>query len=172
MHLDPNLPARITEAQSRIGSHVRRTYLERSRVFSELTGANVFFKCENLQHTGSFKLRGAINKFLSLSPQQQGYGVVAASTGNHGKAVAFTADLSIPRQQYLFLRIRNQRKSLASNNSVRAYGWPEPTVWKQNRRPGHLPGITSPNTCHPTMTWMSLRDRARSASRLVNNLNR
>ncbi len=93
MNLEPKLPVRITEARARIGSHVRQTYLERSPAFSELTGANVFFKCENLQHTGSFKLRGAINKFLSLSPQQQGFGVVAASTGNHGKAVAFTADL-------------------------------------------------------------------------------
>ena len=54
-------------------------------------GAEVFFKLENLQKTGSFKLRGASNKILSLSPEQAAQGVIAASNGNHGLGVAAAA---------------------------------------------------------------------------------
>lgn len=82
----------IDEASQNIAPYVRQTYLEHSTAYSELTGARVFLKCENLQYTGSFKLRGAINKLLSVdrrSPQEKV--VVAASTGNHGKAVAHGA---------------------------------------------------------------------------------
>jgi threonine dehydratase len=86
-----SLVERIVAARRRIEPHVRETYLEPSPYYSELTGANVFFKCENLQYTGSFKLRGAANKFLTLSKEQQ-QKVVAASTGNHGRAVAYVAD--------------------------------------------------------------------------------
>ena len=76
-------------AADRIGSYIRRTPLEYSPYFSELTGANVWLKLENLQITGSFKLRGAFNKLLSLSPKQAESGCVAASSGNHGAAVAY-----------------------------------------------------------------------------------
>jgi predicted alternative tryptophan synthase beta-subunit len=59
------------------------------RLSAAKTQANVFLKCENLQHTGSFKVRGAINKLLSLTSSQRELGVVTASSGNHGAAVAF-----------------------------------------------------------------------------------
>jgi threonine dehydratase len=78
-------------ADARIRPYARETYLEFSSYYSELTGADVYFKLENLQHTGSFKVRGALNKVLSLSPGDLAQGVVAASTGNHGAAVAFAA---------------------------------------------------------------------------------
>jgi threonine dehydratase len=54
-----------------------------------LSGANVYLKLENLQHTGSFKLRGAFNKLLSLTPEERAAGGVAASSGNHGAAIAY-----------------------------------------------------------------------------------
>jgi len=79
----------ILAAENRIRSYVRQTYLEPSPYFSELSGANVYFKCENLQHTGSFKVRGALNKVLSLDDSERNAGVVTASTGNHGAAVAY-----------------------------------------------------------------------------------
>ena len=84
-----NLIDEISQAQRLISSHVRETYLLHSQFYSELTGANVYLKCENLQITGSFKLRGALNKCLSLTRAQRKHGIVAASTGNHGKAVAY-----------------------------------------------------------------------------------
>jgi len=83
------LPADIVLAANRISPNVRETALDHSPYFSELTGANVFMKLENLQHTGSFKLRGAFNKLLQLTPEQRRTGCVTASSGNHGAAIAF-----------------------------------------------------------------------------------
>ena len=79
----------VEQAEKRIRPYIRQTWLEPSPYFSKLSGANVHFKCENLQHTGSFKVRGALNKILSLNQVDRERGVVAASTGNHGMAVAF-----------------------------------------------------------------------------------
>ncbi len=79
----------VCEAYDRIRPYLRQTLLEYSLYYSRLSGANVFFKCENLQHTGSFKARGAMNKLLSLSEEERERGVVTASTGNHGAAVAY-----------------------------------------------------------------------------------
>ena len=82
------LPAHTVLAANRIASYIRETPLDYSPYFSELTGANVYLKLENLQHTGSFKLRGAFNKLLSLSEEDREAGGVAASSGNHGAAIA------------------------------------------------------------------------------------
>jgi len=79
----------VKQADKRIHGHIRKTYLEYSVGYSEKTGAEVFFKLENLQHTGSFKARGALNKILSLSEKERAQGVVTASSGNHGAATAF-----------------------------------------------------------------------------------
>ena len=73
----------------RIRPFIRQTMLDPSPYYSQLSGADVYFKCENLQHTGSFKARGALNKILSLSEQERERGIVTASTGNHGAACAF-----------------------------------------------------------------------------------
>ena len=83
------LPANSVLATNRIADYIRETPLDYSPYFSELTGANVYLKLENLQHTGSFKLRGALNKLLSLTPEQTSAGCVAASSGNHGAAIAY-----------------------------------------------------------------------------------
>jgi threonine dehydratase len=82
------LPAHAVLAANRIAPYIRETPLDYSSHFSELTGANVYLKLENLQHTGSFKLRGAFNKLLSLSEEDREAGGVAASSGNHGAAIA------------------------------------------------------------------------------------
>lgn len=73
----------VVAAHDRIRPHVRRTPTERSVHL----GPNVFLKCEHLQRTGSFKLRGAFNRLLTLTPAQRAAGCVAASTGNHGLAM-------------------------------------------------------------------------------------
>ncbi len=83
------LPADIVLAANRIQPHIRETPLDHSPYFSEVTGSNVYLKLENLQHTGSFKLRGAFNKLLSLSEAERQAGCVTASSGNHGAAIAY-----------------------------------------------------------------------------------
>jgi len=76
-------------AAARITGLVRETPLDYSPAFSAATGADVWFKLENLQHTGSFKLRGAANRLMTLTPEQGAAGCVTASSGNHGAAVAY-----------------------------------------------------------------------------------
>jgi len=77
------------EAEERIRDHIRETPVEYSPCLSQLVDGRVFLKLENLQITGSFKLRGATNKILSLSSQQKERGIVTASSGNHGIACAY-----------------------------------------------------------------------------------
>lgn len=83
------LPEMILRAAGRIAPWTRRTPLDPSPYFSEVTGARVHLKLENLQHTGSFKLRGAVNRLLSSSDAERRAGCVAASSGNHGAALAY-----------------------------------------------------------------------------------
>ncbi|KAA3665081.1 MAG: threonine/serine dehydratase [Chloroflexi bacterium] len=79
----------VNEAVERIRPFLRQTILDAAPAYSQRTGAEVYFKCENLQHTGSFKARGALNKILSLDEGERARGIVTASTGNHGAACAF-----------------------------------------------------------------------------------
>jgi len=86
----PNLEIKneVLAAEDRIRPHIRTTPLELSESLSKVAGCQVFLKEEHNQLTGSFKVRGALNKLLSLSDEQRAKGVVVASTGNHGLAVA------------------------------------------------------------------------------------
>ena len=83
----------VAEAAGRIAPHVRRTPTEHSPAVSGLAGRDVFLKLENLQRTGAFKVRGALNSLLQLDPSSRQAGVVTASAGNHGQGVAFAAQL-------------------------------------------------------------------------------
>jgi len=85
--------ALIHEAQYRLKKRIRRTELIHSHHFSELAGVPLWFKCENLQRTGSFKIRGALNFMTSQPREALVNGVITASAGNHAQGVAFSADL-------------------------------------------------------------------------------
>lgn len=84
-------PITMRAAHERIRSSIVNTPLERVPWLASGIPVDVYFKREDLQHTGSFKLRGATNKILSLSPSQSAAGVIAASNGNHGMGVAAAA---------------------------------------------------------------------------------
>ena len=88
------LHQQIITAYSRINKFTRFTYIEPTNMFSDSNGCSVWFKLENLQITGSFKLRGALNKVLSLKEDSLSRGIVTASTGNHGIAVAQAASIA------------------------------------------------------------------------------
>ncbi len=79
----------IKAAQARIAGQVDRTPVRYSRRLSQLTGADVWVKFDNLHFTGSFKERGALNRLLQLTPEERKRGVVAASAGNHAQALAY-----------------------------------------------------------------------------------
>jgi threonine dehydratase len=81
----------IVEAHARIAPRIHRTPVMTSKSLDAMAGARIFFKCENLQKTGSFKIRGATNAIFSLSDQEICRGIVTQSSGNHGAAVACAA---------------------------------------------------------------------------------
>ena len=105
-------------AAQRIASYVRQTPLDFSPRFSAITGANVYFKLENLQYTGSFKLRGAFNRLLSLSDETREAGCVTASSGNHGAAVAFAMQ-TLGVKGTIFVP---EETSSVKVDAIRAYG--------------------------------------------------
>jgi threonine dehydratase len=94
--------ADIEAARRRLEGVARVTPVYGSETFSRLTGREVVLKAENLQRTGSFKIRGAVNRIAALSDDERAAGVVAASAGNHGQAVAWAArEAGIPARIYV-----------------------------------------------------------------------
>jgi len=83
----------IDKAFDRIKSFIIKTPLVCNETINKITNARVFFKLENFQRTGSFKLRGAANKISQLTNDEKSRGIVAYSSGNHAQAVAYVASL-------------------------------------------------------------------------------
>ena len=81
----------IEKSAKRIHPFVKKTALTRSAYFSQLFNTNLFFKWESEQEIKSFKIRGALNKILSLSEAEKKHGLIAASAGNHAQGVAWAA---------------------------------------------------------------------------------
>jgi threonine dehydratase len=81
----------VRAAARRVEGRIQRTPVVTSRWWDEATGLQLFFKCESLQLTGSFKIRGALNKLSQLTPDEKRHGVVAFSSGNHAQGVALAA---------------------------------------------------------------------------------
>ena len=99
----------IREAHKKISPYINRTPLLHSNYLSE--NRNVYLKLESLQITGSFKLRGATNKLLSLNIDQKKKGVIAVSTGNHGKGVAYASkQLDIQSTIFMSSMVPNHRR--------------------------------------------------------------
>src|ERR1041385_2488117 len=83
--------ADLEAAGGRIAAHARVTPVYGSETLSRRAGRKLWLKAENLQRTGSFKIRGAVNKLTTLGEAERAAGVIAASAGNHGQAVAWAA---------------------------------------------------------------------------------
>jgi threonine dehydratase len=110
--------ADIEAAATRIAPYVHRTPVFTSRHFDALSGAHLFFKCENFQKVGAFKIRGATNFVLSLSDADAARGVVTHSSGNHGQAVAAAARArGIPATVVMAHSVSKIKKA-----AVRGYG--------------------------------------------------
>ncbi len=110
--------ADVERAQERLAGVARVTPVFRSATFSHLAGRDVWLKAENLQRTGSFKVRGAVNRVAALTAEERARGVVAASAGNHGQAVAWAArEAGVPATI-----IVPQDAPMAKVDATRSYG--------------------------------------------------
>jgi threonine dehydratase len=108
----------IEAARARLQGVARVTPVYRSETLSRACGLDVHLKAENLQRTGSFKIRGAYNRISTLSPEQRAAGVVAASAGNHGQAVAWAAR-EVGAKAHVFMP---QDSAMAKVDATRHYG--------------------------------------------------
>jgi len=109
---------RVRAAQKVLSNVVRQTPMEHSRVLGDWHGGEVFLKCENLQRTGSFKIRGAYVRMHGLDGEERSRGVVAASAGNHAQGVALGASLlGIPATVFM-----PRRAPLPKLDATRGYG--------------------------------------------------
>ena len=110
--------ADFEEARRRLDGVARVTPVYSSETLSRLTGRKVWLKAENLQRTGSFKIRGAFNRISTLAGRDGGAGVVAASAGNHGQAVAWAArEVGVPATVFV-----PQDAPMAKVEACRNYG--------------------------------------------------
>jgi len=144
----PNLEA-IREARRRIAPHIEQTQVMISYPLDELAGALLFFKCENLQLSGSFKIRGAANAVFSLSEAEAARGVVTHSSGNHGAALALAAQMRGIRAWVVMPRNAPKVKIRA----VEAYGaeitFCEPTLLAREAAAAQLLRSTGATLVHP-----------------------
>jgi threonine dehydratase len=116
--LTPPTAADVEQARARLAGIARVTPVFRSATFSRLAGRDVWLKAENLQRTGSFKARGAVNRVAALDEDERARGVVAASAGNHGQAVAWAArEADVPATIFV-----PQDAPMAKVEATRSYG--------------------------------------------------
>jgi threonine dehydratase len=144
----PDLQA-IREAHRRISQDIERTPVTISDALDELAGAMLFFKCENLQLSGSFKIRGAANAVFSLSEAEAARGVMTHSSGNHGAALALAAKMRGIRAWIVMPRNAPKVKIRA----VEAYGgeitFCEPTLAAREATAAELMRQTGAVLIHP-----------------------
>ncbi|MBA9076243.1 pyridoxal-phosphate dependent enzyme [Rufibacter quisquiliarum] len=108
----------LTATHRRIKPYIHRTPVLTSRLLNEIAGAELYFKCENFQRMGAFKMRGAVNAVLQLSEEQKARGVVTHSSGNFAQALALAAQ-SIGVKAYI---VMPQNAPQVKKDAVRSYG--------------------------------------------------
>jgi len=139
----------IVEAHDRIRSRIHRTPVLTSRSLDALAGAQLFFKCENLQKTGSFKIRGATNAIFSLTDEEARHGILTHSSGNHGAAVACAARCrGVPA--YV---VMPQNAPAVKSRAVESYGgkitYCEPNVTSRSETAARVQAETGAVLVHP-----------------------
>ncbi|MBD3646312.1 MAG: pyridoxal-phosphate dependent enzyme, partial [Pseudomonadales bacterium] len=145
LHVNPELdPQAIEAAHREISPWLVDTPLTLSSTLSDICGCQTLFKLENLQMTGSFKERGALNRLLRLSEDERKRGVIAASAGNHAQAVAYhghrlgiSTRIVMPRYSPL-VKIRSTEHwhaevTLEGDTFDDAYAWSQQIVEQENR---------------------------------------
>ncbi|MGA7625097.1 MAG: pyridoxal-phosphate dependent enzyme [Candidatus Acidiferrales bacterium] len=141
--------ALIRAARQRIASRIHRTPVVTSSNLDEIAGAKLFFKCENLQKTGSFKIRGATNAVFLLTDEEAKHGIVAPSSGNHAAAIAQAARWKgIPA--YI---VMPSNSSAAKKRAVEAYGGKitecEPNIRSREAVTAEMIARTASHLIHP-----------------------
>ncbi|HEY5551535.1 MAG TPA: pyridoxal-phosphate dependent enzyme [Opitutaceae bacterium] len=160
----------ILKARDRLAGVANRTPVLTSRTLDAMTGARVFFKCENFQRVGAFKFRGAFNAISSLDAAMAARGVVAHSSGNHAAAVALAARIrGIPATIVL-----PRDAALAKVASVERYGghivYSEPTVASREAVAARIEAETGAVFIHPSNDSLVIAGQGTAALELVEEI--
>jgi threonine dehydratase len=160
----------ISEAHERIRARIHRTPVLTSTTFNAMSGAELFFKCENFQKTGSFKIRGASNAILALSQEEAARGVVTQSSGNHAAAVACAAAW---RKIPAWIVMPNNAPEV-KRRAVESYGgkiaYCEPTVSSRAETAARLQAETGAVMVHPYDDDRIIAGQATAAKELLEEL--
>ena len=162
----PDLDA-IRQAHQRIKPHIHRTPVLKSAAVDDICGAEVLFKCENLQKVGAFKARGACNAVFSLDEETSSRGVVTHSSGNHAAALAYAASLrGIPAYIVMPSNAPSVKKA-----AVKGYGGIitecEPTLADREITAGRVIEETGAELVHPFDDYRIIAAQATAAIELV-----
>ena len=167
--MNPEFPTRedLLEVHRGIIPFIHRTPVLTSGSLNELTGADVYFKCENFQKMGAFKMRGAQNALLQLSEEQRKAGVVTHSSGNFGQAVALAAK-NLGVEAYIVMPSNAPR---VKKDAVRNYGGKitvcEPTLAAREAQSTQIQSDTGATFLHPSNQMEVILGNATSAMELL-----
>src|SRR6195256_3052668 len=160
----------IKEAHARIAPKIHRTPVLTSSSLDRLTGANIFFKCDNFQKTGSFKIRGATNAIFSLTDAEVAHGIVTQSSGNHGAAIACAGAWRGVKTWVVMPKDAPAVKYRA----VKAYGAQitlcEPTVSARNATAARVQAETGAYLVHPYDDDRIIAGQATAAKELLEEI--
>ena len=138
----------IRAAQERLEKLVHKTPLERNHTFSTISEREVYLKLENLQRTGSFKVRGASNCIMTLSEEQKAKGIIAASAGNHAQGVALGSRMAHCKSTVVMPEGApwpRQKPPRATGRKWCCTGRPSTNPWPRPRRSRRKPGLFRPS---------------------------
>jgi threonine dehydratase len=157
----------ICESHARIASRIHRTPVLTSHSLDAMAGAQIFFKCDNFQKTGSFKIRGAANAILSLSEAEAAHGIVTPSSGNHGAAVACAAAWrGVPA--YI---VMPRNAPAVKCRAVESYGgritFSEPTITSRQETSARVQAETGAILIHPYDNDRIITGQATAAKELL-----
>jgi threonine dehydratase len=157
----------ICKAHARIASRIHRTPVLTSHSLDAMASAQFFFKCDNFQKTGSFKIRGAANAILSLTDAEAAHGIVTPSSGNHGAAVACAATWrGVPA--YI---VMPKNAPAVKCRAVESYGgritFSEPTITSRQETSAHVQAETGAILIHPYDNDRIITGQATAAKELL-----
>lgn len=163
-------PALIQQAAERIAGHVSRTPVLTSRTIDSLVGAQLFFKCENLQRIGAFKARGAHNAVLALSPEAAHRGVVTHSSGNHAAALALAAK-TVGARAHIVMPSNSARIKVASVERLGGQiTFCEPNTTAREATASAIVNETGATLVHPFDDWNIIAGQGTAALELLDEV--
>jgi threonine dehydratase len=157
----------IREAAERIKPHAIRTEVLTSSYLNDLTGADLYFKCENFQKAGAFKFRGACNSVLKLSDEQAKNGVATHSSGNHGQALALATKLRGIPSYIVVPATASKVKIEAIKHYQGQMTFCAPTLADREKELNKILEETNATQIHPYDNWDTIEGQVTSALELL-----